>query len=66
MMLMLMKCNAIMKAKHLRCYSEHGHWPINVGELGVPKADVASKGRSVGESIKGARSNYFLLNKESA
>jgi hypothetical protein len=27
---------------------------------------VASKGRSVGESIKGARSNYFLLNKESA
>ena len=45
---------------------KRGRWPIDVGELGVPMADAATGGHSVGEPIKGARSHRFLLNKESA
>ena len=41
-------------------------WAVDVGELGVPKADAAAEGRSMGESIKGVRSHLFLLKKESA
>jgi hypothetical protein len=44
---------------------KHGRWPIDVGELRVPMADAAAGGHSMGKSIKGARSHYFLLNKES-
>jgi hypothetical protein len=54
------------KVKDLaRDKSEHGHWPIDVGKLGVPMANETTGGCSVGESIKGARSHRFLLNKES-
>ena len=45
---------------------EFRRWPVDVGELRVPKADAVIGGHFVGESIKGARSHRFLLNKESA
>jgi hypothetical protein len=45
---------------------ERGHWPIDADELGVPVMDAAILGRSVGESISSARSDYFLLNNNSA
>jgi hypothetical protein len=41
-------------------------WPIDVGKLWVPMVDAATGGRSMGKSINGARSHFFLLNKDSA
>jgi hypothetical protein len=49
----------------VRAKGEHGRWPVDVDELGVPKEDVAIGGCSMGESVKGARIHRFLLNKES-
>ena len=43
-----------------------GRWPIDVSGFGVPMVDAATRGHSMGESINGARSHLFLLNKESA
>jgi hypothetical protein len=45
---------------------KHGRWPIDVGELGVPKADAVACCCSMVESVKGVRSHHFLLNKEVA
>lgn len=42
---------------------ECGHWPVDVGELGVPKADAATRGHFVDKSVMGVRSahDYPLL-----
>jgi hypothetical protein len=45
---------------------EHGRWPVDVRELRVPITDAATRARFMGESINGARSHRFHLNKESA
>jgi hypothetical protein len=49
-----------------RTEDECGRWPIDVDELGVPMMDAAAVGRSAGESISSVRSDYFLLNNDSA
>lgn len=54
-----------MKDYLARAKGECGYWPIDVGELGFHKANEATRDCSMGESIKGARSHHFLLNKES-
>ena len=45
---------------------EHGRWHFDADELGIPMTDAATMGRSMGESIIGARSHRFLLNNECA